>query len=274
MKTKSTVLASVLAIGLSALAGSAQAATMVAGWDFSQYFGSGFLTIDAANPASSLTANYSDLDPTFGAGAESAAFGTLYYDGTNGSTNVTIDFSGTEAIVPITGSLASNENAPSGGALPFGSAAAFPILSNEGQAFTEVLMMRANSAVDVVFSADLSSLSGTSGSNWQIAFGGITEGGTSDVTIEVSTDGQNFNLVSTKTLTTVDSPFSQALGAALDGATNLFVRLGFNPTTGQLPIIDNVSIMADLVTVPEPGTALLGLAGLAGLAIFGRRRAA
>ena len=66
------------------LAGSAQG-SVVAAFDFSQYLGPGANTIDGVNLASQVPANYSDFDPTFGAGAESAAFGTLYLDGTNGS---------------------------------------------------------------------------------------------------------------------------------------------------------------------------------------------
>ena len=62
------------------LAGSAQAVvTVAAGWDFSQYGGTGSLS-----PLSNtLSANYSDFDPSFNAGSGSAAFGTLYFNGSN-----------------------------------------------------------------------------------------------------------------------------------------------------------------------------------------------
>lgn len=272
MKRKSLALAAAAALGLSLVAGSAQAASMVAGWDFTQYFGSTFLSTDGATAATTLDANYSDFDPN-GAGAEAAAFGTLFYDGSFGSSTVTPDFSGTEAFIPVTGNLVSNENAPLGGALPFNSAGAQTIVSNEGQLFFEALSMRANSAVDVVFQADLSSLAQT-GSNWELAFGGITEAGTSPVSVEVSTDGNAYSVVDTLQLTTVDTPFVSGLGAAVNGASQVFVRLGFNPSSPNLPLIDNLSIRADVASVPEPGVALLALAGLGGLGVFGRRRSA
>ena len=43
--------------------------TLVAGWDFSQYIGPNALSVDCVNPALQLEANYSDFDPTSGAGA-------------------------------------------------------------------------------------------------------------------------------------------------------------------------------------------------------------
>src|SRR5262245_63077392 len=76
-----------------AIAGSARAA-FIAGWDFTQYAGAGGLqisedpnTFEAIN-SNTLKANYSDFDPTFGAGGASQPFGTLYMNGTNGSSLV------------------------------------------------------------------------------------------------------------------------------------------------------------------------------------------
>ena len=69
-------------------------ATMVAGWDFSQYLSDSQLSVDGATYTDTLSANYSNLDPTFGAGAESAAFGTMYIDGSFGSTAIEITGSG------------------------------------------------------------------------------------------------------------------------------------------------------------------------------------
>jgi len=272
-KRSSFGLALVAAAALTLVAGSAKAASMVAGWDFSQFFGSTALSTDGATAATSIDANYSDFDPNF-AGSESAAFGGMFYDGSFGSTNIVPDFSGNEPFIPLTGSLSSNQGAPGpfDGTLPFGSGGAFGVLSAEGQQFTENLSMRANSEADIVFQADLSSLSAT-GSNWELGFGGITEAGTANVEVGVSTDGATYSVVETLTLNTLDTLYTASLGAAVDGASQVFVRLGFGPQAPNLPIIDNVSISADVGTVPEPGVALLGLAGLAGLGLFGRRRA-
>src|SRR5262249_60272794 len=75
-------------IALSALvAGSVHAREIVAGWDFSQFQEAGSLT----PIGNSVPANYSDYDPTFNAGSSSAAFGTAFFNGTNGSSNTVAD---------------------------------------------------------------------------------------------------------------------------------------------------------------------------------------
>ena len=66
MKTHS-LFALLASLGLAAVSSPAQAST-IAGWDFSQYVGSSFLSVDGASFTNTLDANYSDLDPN-GAGA-------------------------------------------------------------------------------------------------------------------------------------------------------------------------------------------------------------
>ena len=235
------------------------AAAGIAGWDFSQYFGAGFLTTDGATFVNTLDANYSNLDPTSNAGAESAAYGTMYMNGSFGSTNVTPG-TGTEEFAPTTGSLASNiAFAPASN--PFDS---HTILLNEGQTFTEFLSMATTAAVSVVFQADLSSTTDL-GTNWALALGGQTFSGSQSVGVEFSTDGTSYSSVGSLNLTTIDTPFMLNLGA---GPSQLaFVRLNFGATGA---IIDNVTLSADLVPIPEPGSAALLLLGLAGLARVGR----
>ncbi len=246
-------------------AGTAQA-DAVAGWDFSQYFSSGLLTTDGASFTNTLDANYSDFDPTFNAGAESEEFGTMYMDGTNGSSNVN-PASASAEFQPISGDLTNNPNPFLGGTgNPFES---FTILTDEGQTFANSLSMVANAAVSVVFEADLGSLGG--GVNWSLDFSGIVEGGTSAaIGVEVSDDGIDYSTVDSLALTSTDTLFSVPLGTGVNGEENVYVRLNFDPGAGN-PQIDHLSISADVV--PEPGTALLGLVGIAGLALVGRKRA-
>lgn len=267
MKLKTLALASIASAAVSLGAGgAAHAASLVAGWDFSQYVGE-VLSVDGATFADTLDANYSDLDPTFGAGAESAAFGTMYINGQFGSFTTPKDF--TDPFAPVQPSLTSNADASS---LIMGSTAAFNVLTAEGQANTTDLGMATNAAVDVVFGADLTSVL-SSGANWLLSFGGQALSGTASVDVEVSTDGGgSYSLLSTETLTTLDSKFSVALGAAADGLDQVFVRLGFN--AGNTAKIDNLALVADVTAVPEPGTALLMVAGAIGLGVFGRRRRA
>jgi len=96
MRSKLLIASMALALSTS-VAGSARA-VMIAGWDFSQYAIDGFITVDGENLTDTLPANYSSLDPTFGAGAESAAFGRLYLNGQFGSDATPLDF--TDSLVP------------------------------------------------------------------------------------------------------------------------------------------------------------------------------
>jgi hypothetical protein len=264
MKTR--IATSLTALALAAFVGSSAEATMVAGWDFSQYAGDSFMSTDGGGSfTNTLDANYSDLDPTFGAGAESAAFGTMYVNGQFGSTNVPAG-SGTEQFLPsaaVGGSLVSNLTAPGG--TDFDS---FTVLASEGQISTESLAMIAAATSIVVFEADLGSVP-VIGSNWSISFGGRTANGTSSVGIAFSTDGVNFTSFGSQNLTTVDTLFTVNLGVA--ATNNAYVRLTFDPVGINQPLIDNVALNATLA-VPEPSTAVFGALGLVGLLIAGRKR--
>jgi hypothetical protein len=240
-------------------------AEMVAGWDFSQYLAAGFLTLDpgAATYVNTLDANYSDFDPTFNAGAESAAFGTMRMDGSAGSTTVDPNPGSNPVFVPTDFSLVSNLDAPV--VNPFDS---FQLLQEEGQVLANPLSMLARGPVNVVFEADLTSVPET-GSNWSVRFGGRTFSGTSTVTIDFSTDGASYGSFGSVQLTEVDTAYSVDLGTA--PSETGYVRLGFDPVGIDQPIIDNVSIH-----VPEPGGELLAVTAwltLQGLMTFRRRRA-
>jgi hypothetical protein len=235
---------------------------MVAGWDFSQYFGSGFLTLDGGTFVNTLDSNYSDLDPTFGAGAESAKFGTMHMDGQFMSSDVDAG-SGTEPFIPLTGSLVSNLSAPL--LVDFD---AHSVLDSEGQGFESFLGMTARDAVEIVFAADLSTVADV-GSEWSISFGGKTLSGTSSVGISFSTDGNSYAGFGSVDLDAVDKLYSVALGT--DVSNLAFVKLSFNPSGNDQPVIDNVAISGTLAPIPEPSTALLVLGGLLGLGVAGRR---
>jgi hypothetical protein len=261
-----------------AIAGSAQAAdiSVVAGWDFSQYWAEGTLYVDGSFvPQDTLDANYSDLDPSFGAGAESAAYGTLHFDGNHGSTNVDENgfppvFTPT-AVAPGGASLASNLGAPQNGVpagdVPFDT---HNVLDAEGQDYQNYLAMTATSELDIVFEATLVS-AGLTGFDWQLSFGAQTfSGDETEVTIEFSTDGITYASFGSVIVDANDTPFLVDLSS--DITDQAFVRLGFDPSslTGGQPVIDNVAILA---VIPEPSTAFLLAIGLVGLGAFGRRHA-
>jgi hypothetical protein len=273
------------------IAGSAQAVT-VAGWDFSQWQEAGQLSTNGTTSTSNLPANYSAYDATFNAGAGAASFGTLYFDGSFGSTSVSQGTpSGTTAFAPTTGSpqgtgsLDSNLQGPVQthvGTLPFLSGKpagvgfeAFPVLEAEGQTFQHSLSMTARTAVDVVFRADTSSLTapGEGGVGWSLSFAGKTFPGAGDSPVDVafSTNGSSFTTIGSVNLTQTDQRFRVKLSNATGPPTeNAYVRLSLDPATAQ-PIIDNVTL--DAIYVPEPGQMLQLVSGVAGLLALVRRRA-
>ena len=107
------------------------------------------------------------------------------------------------------------------------------------------------------------------GSAWALSFAGNTLGANVDVTVEFSTDGTTYTpFGGTLGLNAVDTQYVVGLGA--DASDVAFVRLNL----GAGARIDNVSLEATVgAPVPEPTTAVLAIAGLAGLGIVGRRRA-
>lgn len=264
MKAK-MLLSTLAATALAAVVASpALAISMVAGWDFSQWAGDSFPSLDGENLVNTLDSNYSDLDPTFGAGTESAAFGTMFLNGQFGSTDTNFGDFIPSAANP--NSLTSNLGAPAGA--NFDSQI---VLQSEGQIAFNLLTMTAVTAATVVFEADLSSVPEI-GSNWTVTFGGRTNTGSSIVQVQLSLDGVNFSVAQQASFSSVDTPFSFAFASG--ESEKGYVRMSFAaPAVGQAAFLDNVSISADLTTVPEPTTAALLLTGLAGLARIGRRRA-
>jgi hypothetical protein len=251
---------SLLSFAASALVAGAAHSSTIAGWDFSQYVSDSVLSIDGATGANTLAANYSNLDPTFGAGAESAAYGTMFINGAHGSTSVD-PFGASPEFLPSAGSLASNLNAPVPGSQPFDS---FTTLQAEGQGSANLLAMRAVGAANVVFEATTVG-SSKHGSNWGLSFGGKTFSGSSSVGVSFSLDGSTYSAPTLLNLDTNDTPFLVSFGPIT--ADTIFVRLALSPANG-VPLIDNVSLNATLV--PEPGTLVLLAAGLAAVGL--RRR--
>jgi hypothetical protein len=143
------------------------------------------------------------------------------------------------------------------------------ILSPEGQEFCTDSHMEALADISVVYMADLTSIAATA-TDWILSFAGAAANANAVVNILFSTDGVLYTPVQAVTLV-AGSPqrFDVAL-SALSSAMG-FVMFDFGPS-GGIPQIDNVYIQGT-VAAPEPGTLALLLAGLAGLARYGRRRA-
>ena len=235
---------------------SANAASLVAGWDFSQYFADSVHSFDGTTAApADIRANYSSLDPN-GAGAQAALFGVYHLPFTpvGDATEPLIP-----TAVPGTGALLPN--------LSQGPYNNFSVLALEGQASQSDLAMVAVQATSLIFEADLRSVPET-GDGWQITLAAATQLGGGTVQIEFSTDGTTYVSLGTTNVTT--SAIAISTSAQAVTSDRAFFRLSLSPSV----VIDNVGITADLTSVPEPTTAALLAAGLLGLGHLGRRRRA
>jgi hypothetical protein len=287
---KKNLIATASAVVASAcLALAAAADITVAGWDFSQYSGDGIL-----GGLNTLPANYSTLDPTHNAGFESSAFGTAHFDGLFSSTNTTSDFLPTAGTMncerlptPPKGCATPNTEGPvrSNRTEPFSDQGQNPfdsltVQKAEGQPNANLLAMTAKNSLSVVFETNVGA--GQIAGPYSISFGGKTftgsgtDGGepscagacSSTVGIDFSTNGVTFSPVGSVVLTPNDTRYNVLLGGGL-GAQKGYVRLNFNPSSGQ-PIIDNVAVSVKFV--PEPGAVAQLCAGVAGLGLLARRR--
>lgn len=162
------------------------------------------------------------------------------------------------------GSLSSNIHAPvqDGFLNPFDT---HSVLTAEGQIFANPLAMTALGAANVVYAAD----AGLAGIDWSISFGARTQGGAATIELEFSTDGASYAPLGSFDLTTTDAPYSAAVPGLADRGYFRFVFS--SDDAGAAPVIDNVAINVASV-IPEPGTAMLLLTGLAGLTAQRRRR--
>lgn len=241
-----------LLVTLTALvaASSAQAA-LIAGWDFSQYTADGFRSIDDNITVDVLSANYSSLAAI---GPASAPFGTMFIDGTNGSTNDSAAslIIPTAALLPVA-NLGSFENSS--------------VLTSNGQPFFNNLALLGAGSANVVFKADVSSISAFNYETWIFSFGAVTTTSNS-LGLAYSTDGISFTGLTSQAITSTDTLYTVALPAIT--TDELFIRVAFSSSGVDAVAIDHVAINATAIAaIPEPssyaaiaGTALLGFAAL------------
>lgn len=250
-----------IATSAAAISGVSAQTHLVAGWDFSQYLGDSFSTVTAdATPVNTLSANYSSFDPTFGAGAESAAFGTLYYNGQFGSDLQNTSFSANDAIRPTSLNLIPNNPA-------FGQDFNLnTVQTAEGADFAQPYSLQlgnstAGTGFNIVFEATAASVQ----TDWVFTFAGLRGIGTDIVSVEFSTDATTWGTAETYTLTDVEAAFSTTVKDVISDTAY------FRVSSDGYSAIDNVAIGA----VPEPST----FAALAGVVVLGfaaarrRRRA-
>jgi hypothetical protein len=255
-------------LGASSIA-TASAQSLFAGWDFSQFSGSGFNSTNGTDftGEGNVQANYSDfLSPSPDIAASS--FGSIYYNGTNGSSNAA---NGSFAdISPFTGSLNSVSNQTSDGN-PFNDSSSYAVLGDSGQTFTNDLLLAVDGNFAIVFEANVFG-QGVGANTWQLNFAAQDTTNASTIGWGVSADGANYtSLGLTSSLTGADSGFSVIAGSAFDGEDQVFFRGTFAGVDTRA-LIDNVGIGGTIV--PEPSTYAVIFGSLAlTIAVYRRRRA-
>lgn len=273
------------------VSGSANAAPMLAGWDFSQWSAGQNVFAGIPGRQSVLKSNYSDLDTVevqttgdlfMGLGYASD-FGNLYINGQYGS--YATPTSGALPLRATTGNIDLNTNGstgPSNSVLLMGDGSSGLILLNaEGppasQTAFQTVRFGAGTAptgftgtLDAVFAVDLGAITAN---GIAMSFAGRTNSSTSVLNVQWSLDGSSYTNLDAFNLGTTPQVYTTTALNLPNAVSEVFFRLQFNGNNSIFPAVDNVQIRAESVVVPEPGTALLLVSGLAGLAAMGRKRA-
>lgn len=234
-----------------------------AGWDFSQYsvFLPGFPTLDGgATFVNTLSANYSDnATVTSGAGPSAEPFGTLYYDGSFGSSFSPLPLGSVGPTINLT-SNNTNIDRSNDSFVAFDS---YAILIDEGQPNANPFGLGISADFQVfslVFALNESHITLATPLD-TFSFAGYSINGVTSVSLEYSTDGFAYSFVDNFILTNSDQTFSTDLwDFDFGGYVPVYFRLNFNLNTADA-VIDNVAIHT---FVPEPQTyaVLLGLSML------------
>jgi hypothetical protein len=229
---------------------------LVAGWDFSQYV-SGVSSVDGASFTSTLDANYSES----ARGSAASGFGTIYYDGSFGSSNLNINPGPGVQLVPTGPSLVSNLN-----------------YDDFGEVFDQV-------GLDSTFEEDLKLVLGENANTslvFEVAggytdyifnFAGSMNANTNTLSFSVSSDGTSYTPVATTAeLTTADTKFTVDFtsNGVINGASDVFIKMDFsNIAQGSEVFIDNVAVLG---VIPEPSMSLALMGFVAAMFTVVRRR--
>ncbi|KAF0094810.1 MAG: hypothetical protein E1N59_1545 [Puniceicoccaceae bacterium 5H] len=240
---------------------------LIAGWDFSPYRAGYSAVGNDYTGVDTLWANFSGID-TLGTtngfcGPNDYHFGTFYYNGQYGSSQMIDTASPFAVFWAATGDLTSNDEAAAnpyyeGGT--FNSTAKRSLLTSEGQATVNaysVQFVAELSGQSFVFAANLGEDAAEIGNGWTFSYAGkMLAGGSTTISWSYSTDGSSYtDMGITHTLTTVDTRYeltADDLGE-LDGASEVYIRgtLGTISTQlGYIPLLDNVAIRATVEAAP------------------------
>lgn len=260
------------ALALTAIAGAASAQSLVAGWDFSQVQ-SPNTTVAQGNLQGSWNANYTDRGVAIPSANynDASAFGTVYWDGSFGST--VTDFNNFSGGAEVRGQTTANgvQNLTSNfnqSESPFNDASSYGFLTSSGQSVAQDAMLTFVDDVTITFALD----AGTAKSNWSLLFA-AQDSDTASFAIDASTTGAfagEQTSFGTLNIDNTDNGYSVDF-SSLGSTQELYVRFAATGASGGQLAIDNVGFAA---AVPEPSTyaAILGFVAL-GFAAHRRRNA-
>jgi len=279
MKKEITLIAAMVA----GTAGAANAQSLTAGWDFSQYStaaGPGFSTTDGSTFTDSVNANYSEFgspqqDKPGADWPDANDFGTFHYDGTNGSS--TFDLNNKDVSPQGGGDLTVADRGF------FGAGGSLNTLEAQGQPNTNSLGLGFQDSVvngkAFTLAIDLANFDGGSlGSGWSLSFGAVNDNdadNSSTIGWAYSTDGSSFTdagITTNVSNTAQEKTVDLSSVSALDDQTTVFFQGTLNGVEdNSTTFVDNFGV--DATTVPEPSTyaAIAGVLAL-GLAAYRRHR--
>ena len=236
-------------------AGAVSAQSMLAGWDFSPYAFDEFSSIDGTTLTDRVSANYRDSVADFTGGA---AVGTLYYDGSFGSSAFNL---GTSEISPqsVGDTAVSNLGY-------LGELGNLAVLDTQGQQYTNAKALGFAVGGSYTFGLTL----GQSYDLDNFTYAGYNSGDAStSILWEWSTDGSSFSSLETDSLGTSATAYSVDLNA-IDGVSTVYIRGTLSGLDSGLSYIDNVAFNGTVVPEPSSFAAIFGVVAIAFTAM--RRR--
>lgn len=267
MKTKLTSL-----VALSAgLLVSAQAQVMVAGWDFSGYAieSAGYSSIDNISLTGQMDANFSQNLPQF---VNAAPFGTVFYDGSFGSTAFELSTGSPDLVV-------NNNLGTLGGTGGIGASGNINTLFAQGQPNNNAQAIGLTTNGAITFAINMTTFGlGSAGEAWSLAFATQNIGdsnNSSSIAWDYSLNGSDFTSTGFSTAITNNATAGSVdLSSinALDGQSVVYFRGTFSDVTGA-SYIDNFQVFATAVPEPSSFAALAGVLALGFAAVRRRRQA-
>lgn len=239
-------------IGLAAIPGALLAEpVMVAGWDFSQFTTGAFNSIGDTlgsggdfSQAGKLKSNYSGLLEGSAAGGPLAQdFGTVFYDGTNGSTSAgNLDSSGGDSIFPFAQNLGSVADLIDP---PFGSNASENLLIFNGQTIYNDFGLRIDEDHNIVIEAQ----AGSPANGWTVNLAHQTITGTpggQGLGFYYKEPGSGaFVEFASQTVSENDTGFTQSI-PQMDGESTVQIQIRLTGvSSANAVMIDNVSLFAE-----------------------------